>query len=239
VESLEKKERHGRRNALRLVGLAGVSLLSTAAVSGQQTIFNVPSADIVDRGKIYVETDWLWRPIEPRFSSGAVRGVYGAGSAVELGINVGGFAPEGRSDIVAAPNAKWRAYQNDSLTLTTGVVGLFHVGGTGDDNAPAVLGYAHAAVRLPIGTRLTAGGWIASSDYAGSRTARGGLFALEQPIASNVTLAGDWYTGRSALGYASAGLIVTQGPWVLYASYTFKNGESRRSGLLLELGFTP
>jgi hypothetical protein len=56
---------------------------------------------------------------------------------------------------------------------------------------------------------------------------------------SNVTLAGDWYTGRSGLGYASAGLIITQGRWVLYAAYTFKNGDSKHSGLLLEMGFTP
>jgi len=228
----------GRRSAFRLVGLAGISLLSSVATPGQQTIFNVPSADILDRGKMYLETDWLWRPVEPRFSSGGIRAVYGAWSNVEVGVNVGGFAPQGRSAIVTAPNVKWQAHHTDTLSLTTGMLALFRVGGTGD-HTPAVLGYAHAAVRLPIGTRLTAGGWVASSNYAGSDVERGGLFALEQPIVSNVTLAADWYTGGSGLGYASPGLIITQGRWVLYASYTFKNGDSRHSGLLLEMGFTP
>ena len=89
------------------------------------------------------------------------------------------------------------------------MLALLRVGGTGD-HTPAVLGYAHAAMRLPIGTRLTAGGWMASSNYAGSDVERGGLFALEQPIASKLTFAADWYTGNSGLGYASPGLIITQ-----------------------------
>jgi hypothetical protein len=227
-----------RRNALRVVGLAAISLLSSVAVPGQQTVFNVPSADILNRDKIYVETDWLWRPIEPRFSSGGIRAVYGAGNNVEVGVNLGGFAPQGRSAIVAVPNLKWQPHHSDTISLTTGMLALVRVGGTGD-HTPAVLGYAHAAMRLPIGTRLTAGGWMASSNYAGSDVERGGLFGLEQPIVSDVTLAADWYTGRSGLGYASPGLIITHGRWVLYASYTFKNGDSKGSGLLLEMGFTP
>lgn len=54
-----------------------------------------------------------------------------------------------------------------------------------------------------------------------------------------MTLAADWYTGRNGLGYASPGVIVTPGAWVIYAAYSFKNGESRRSGVLLEVGVTP
>jgi len=228
----------GRRSALRLVGLAGVSFLSSVALPGQQTIFNVPTADILNRGKLYLETDWLWRPIEPGFSSGEIRAVYGAGNNVEVGVNLGGFAPHGRSAIVTVPSVKWQPHSSDSVSLTTGLLALFHIGGSGD-NTPAVLGYTHAAMTLPIGMRMTAGGWLASSHYAGSHVEKGGLFALEQPIVSNVTLAADWYTGGSSLGYASPGLIITEGRWVLYASYTFKNGDSRSSGLLLEMGFTP
>ena len=80
---------------------------------------------------------------------------------------------------------------------------------------------------------------MASSHYAGSGVEKGGLFGLEQPIVSNVTLAADWYTGASGLGYTTPGLIVTEGRWVLYASYTFKNGDSRSNALLLEMGFAP
>ena len=228
----------GGRNALRAVGLAGIGLLSSVDTSGQQTVFNVPTADVLDRGKLYLETDWFWRPIEPRFSSGQVRAVYGAGNNVEVGMNLGGFSPRGQSAIVTVPNVKWQPHRSDSLSVTTGLLALFHASGPGD-NTPAVLGYAHAAMRLPTGTRVTAGGWLATSHYAGSGAGTGGLFALEQQIVSNVALAADWYTGGSGLGYATPGLIVTEGRWVFYASYTFKNGDSRSNGLLLELGFTP
>ncbi len=227
-----------RRSALRLVGLAGIGLLSSVVLTGQQTIFNVPTADILQRGKLYFETDWLWRPIEPRFSSGEIRAVYGTGNNVEVGVNLGGFAPHGQSAVATVPNVKWQPRHSDSISLTTGLLALFRVGGSGD-KTPAVLSYAHAAMRLPIGTRLTAGGWVASRHYAGSGVEKGGLFAVEQPISSNVAIAADWYTGGSGLGYATPGLIITQGRWILYASYTFKNGDSRSSGLLLEMGFTP
>jgi hypothetical protein len=228
----------GGRNALRAVGLASIGLLSSVATSGQQTVFNVPTADILDPGKFYFETDWFWRPIEPRFSSGEIRAVYGAGNNVEVGMNLGGFAPRGQSAIVTVPNVKWQPYRFDSISLTTGLLALFRVGGPGD-NTPAVLGYAHAAMKFPIGMRMTAGGWLATSHYAGSGVEKGGLFALERQIVSNLALAADWYTGGSGLGYVTPGLIITEGRWVLYASYTFKNGNAKSSGLLLEMGFTP
>ncbi len=228
----------GGRNALRAVGLAGIGLLSSVAMSGQQTVFNVPTADILDRGNLYLETDWFWRPIEPRFSSGEIRAVYGAGNNVEVGMNLGGFAPRGRSAIVTVPSVKWQPHRSDSISLTTGMLALFRIGGQGD-NTPAVLGYTHAAMRLPIGMRMTAGGWLATSHYAGSGVEKGGLFALEQQIVSNLALAADWYTGGSGLGYVTPGLIITEGQWVLYASYTFKNGNAKSGGLLLEMGFTP
>ena len=201
----------------------------------QQTVFNVPTADVLDRGRVYLETDWLWRPNAPGFSSGEIRAVYGAGSNVEVGLNLGGFAPRGPSAIVVMPNVKWQPHHSDSLSLTAGLLALFRASGRGGSTA-AALGYAHAALRLPIGTRLTAGGWMASSHYAGSGVEKGGLFGLEQPIVSNVTLAADWYTGASGLGYTTPGLIVTEGRWVLYASYTFKNGDTTYD--VRELGCT-
>jgi hypothetical protein len=38
---------------------------------------------------------------------------------------------------------------------------------------------------------------------------------------------------------AMPGQQIAEGRWVLYASYTFKKVDSRRKGLLLEMGFTP
>jgi hypothetical protein len=100
------------------------------------------------------------------------------------------------------------------------------------------MSYAHAAAKLPTGARLSAGGWWASSGFANSGVEKGGLFGLEQPITANMTLAADWYTGHNGIGYASPGVIVTAGHWVLYVAYAIKNGDSKGNGLLLELGFS-
>ena len=222
----------------RTVGLSAIVFLFAPALSGQQTIFNVPSADILARGKFYVETDWLWRPVAPRFATGAVRGVYGPGNDLEVGVNVGGLNPAARSAVDVVPNVKWQPHSSDSFSLSTGGFGSFPVAGPGDRIA-AGLGFAHAAWKLPTGTRVTAGGWLASAHYAGPDAQGGGLFAIEQTIVTGLTLAADWYTGGSSLGYATPGLILSQGRWVLYAGYAFKNGDARGSGLLLELGYTP
>jgi hypothetical protein len=221
----------------RLLGVAILVAVTPSSAGGQQTMFNVPTADVLDKGKVYFETDWLWRPSDPAFASGSlIRGVYGFGGNVEGGINFAGIVTPGRSTPVAVPNVKWQPFKTEAFSLTTIVFGQFFLRGARDGN-PSLMGCAHAAVKLPIGTRLTAGGWWASSGYAGPRVEKGGLFGVEQPITANVTIAADWYTGNNGLGYASPGVIVTAGRWVLYAAYSIKNGNSKGNGLLLELGF--
>ena len=226
-----------RKHLVRVLGIAILVAVTPSSAGGQQTIFNVPTADVLDKGKVYLETDWLWRPSDPAFASGSpIRGVYGFGGNLEGGINLAGIVTPGRSTPVAVPNLKWQPLKTEVLSLTTGVFGQFFLRGA-RDGTPSVMGYAHAAVKLPIGTRLTAGGWWASSGYAGPGVEKGGLFGLEQAVTQYATLAADWYTGNTSLGYVSPGVIVTVGRWVVYAAYSIRNGNSKGSGLLLELGF--
>ena len=67
------------------------SAISTCA---QQTIFNVPTTDVLDRGKVYVELDAAFklddRASFNRFSSFVPRVVVGVGGNVEVGLNVTG-----------------------------------------------------------------------------------------------------------------------------------------------------
>lgn len=235
---VDKRVFDHRHPPFLLIITAVISALAAASTAAaQQTIFNVPTADVLDKGKLYLETDWLWRPSDPAFASGSIlRGVYGLGGNLEAGVNFAGIVRPGRSTPVAVPNVKWQPLKTEAFSLTTGVFGQFFLRGA-RDGTPSVMGYAHAAVKLPIGTRLTAGAWWASSGFAGPGVEKGGLFGLEQPITPNVTLAADWYTGHNGLGFASPGVIVTAGCWVLYISYSFKNGNSKGSGILLEFGF--
>jgi len=60
------------------------------SANAQQTIFNVPTTDVLDRGKVYAELDLSFKPNEPRFSSFVPRIVIGTGSNFEIGLNMSG-----------------------------------------------------------------------------------------------------------------------------------------------------
>ncbi|HBB89939.1 MAG TPA: hypothetical protein DC047_20235 [Blastocatellia bacterium] len=69
--------------------ITGVALLAPAALHAQQTIFNVPTTDVLDRGKVYAELDVSLKPTDSasvnKFSSLVPRVVVGAGSRIEIG----------------------------------------------------------------------------------------------------------------------------------------------------------
>jgi hypothetical protein len=226
---------HGPISTLCIGAL--LTACGAASAAAQQTIFNLPNADVLDRGKTYLETDVLWRPSDPSFGVFTVRVVYGLGGHVEAGVNFGGFQTPGRSTPIATPNVKWQPVQSGPWTVTAGVFGLFYLRGATDGD-PAALGYGHVAVKLPTGTRLTAGGYWASSGYAAADVQKGALAGLEQPVGGGFTVAADWFGGKNGLGYFSPGLIWSSGPWTLYGAWSLKNDDSRGNAALFEAGFT-
>jgi hypothetical protein len=228
-----------RKPSLAVVGIAaGLCMAPVRSARAQQTIFNVPTADVLGRGKLYFENDDLWRAWAPRSADFTIRGVVGLGSGVEAGVNFGGLTNSGRSVPTATAAVKWQPIRVGEFAVTAGVHSLFFLRGTGD-GTPAIHGYAHASYRLPTQTRLTAGGWWASSRYAGPGTENGGLFGLEQPVGPHLTLIADMYSGKSSIGYATYGIEPSFGPWTLYAGYSVKNGNSKGNAVLIEIGVNP
>jgi hypothetical protein len=230
------------RNSIRLIA-AGLFLAIAASALAQQTIFNVPSADVLDKGKTYLEGDALWRPQEPKFALFTARGVYGFGANIEAGVNFGGFLTPGRSVPYATPNIKWQPWHNDNLAFTTGAFGLFYLRGS-RDGKPAALWYGEASYKLPTNTRLTAGGYWASSGYAAPDPQAGALLGFEQKINDHLNIIADWISGDNGIGYFTPGVSVPLGDWTIYAGYSFKNGSNKHvphgaaNAILFELGFT-
>lgn len=218
--------------------LIGAALGVAGTSDAQQTIFNVPSADVLDPGKVYLEVDDLFRPTQPRFSSTTVRGVVGVVRNVEAGVNFGGFVSPGDLIPTATVALKVQPVRVGGFALTAGGFGLFFLRGARDGD-PAGLGYSSVGYRLQTGMRITLGGWYASGGYAKPDRAGGALSTFEQslPWVKGLTLAADWYSGNNSIGYLSPGFIYTTGHWTAYASWSFKNGDSRGNGGLLELGY--
>jgi hypothetical protein len=240
-EDRPRIEDHRKRRRPTPMAVAGVFLFAALALPlrAQQTIYNVPSADVLDPGKVYAEVDELFRPTDPEFSSTTVRGVVGVVPRIEAGVNFGGLVSPGPVVPTANVAVKIQPLKIGDFAVTVGGFGLFYLRGSEDGN-PAGQGWGHLSYRLPgIGTRITVGGWYASAGYARPGSTGGALAALEQPLSfiKGLSLAADWWSGKNAIGYVSPGLVYGFGHWTAYAAYSIKNGDSTGNAGLIELGY--
>lgn len=216
-------------------GIALVGWALAAPAVAQQTLFNVPSADVLQAGKLYVEEDNLWPAGRPEDTFFTLRAVVGVGSAVEAGVNLGGLVAEGRSVPNAILALKWQPLHTPGWSLTVGAHGQFFLRGSAD-GSPLGHAYAHTAWTPVDGTRVTAGVWYASSGYADTGVTKGVLAGFEQHLSPTLVFQVDWFTGRNGLGYFTPGFALTLGDWVIYAGFSVKNGDSHENAALIEFG---
>lgn len=222
-----------------------VLTLFVISTRGQQTIFNVPSTDVLDRGRVYFELDASFRTNDQRalgrFSSFVPRVVVGTGGNVEVGLNVTGNIQPGADSTTLVPTVKWKFYQNEKY-------GVALIGGNNfyipvRKGAYRFGSYTYAAASKTIDkTRLTAGAYIASKGvFAANAVRGGGQFGVEQTLSDKVSVAADWVTGRHAAGYFTAGLIYKPHPKVAtYWSYSIGNNDAAGGNhyFLFEAGYT-
>ncbi|MET0753558.1 MAG: hypothetical protein ABWZ66_09300 [Pyrinomonadaceae bacterium] len=214
------------------------------AVNAQQTVFNVPTADVLDKGKVYVELDASFKTnndeVLRKFSSFVPRVVAGAGRNVEIGLNLAGNVQPGADTTTLVPSVKWRFYQNEKKDLALFAGNSFYIPVR---NRGYKFGtYTYAAVAKTINkTRLTAGAFVFSKNVVAPDAARGGgQFAIEQTINSKLTIAADWLTGRHANGYFTPGIIYKPTPKITtYFSYSIGNSDANKGNhfFLFELGY--
>ena len=138
-----------------------------AQIQAQQAIFNVPTTDVLDKGKVYGELDMAFKPVDQdaldRFSSFVPRVVVGIGGNIEVGLNVAGNVQPGADMTVLVPTLKWKFYESDAkdVSLIAGTNFFIPV-----RNRTYNFGtYSYLAASKTIKkTRLTAGGYIASKN---------------------------------------------------------------------------
>ena len=217
---------------------------SSLFVSAQQTIFNVPTADVLDRGKVYVELDAAFKTDDQealqRFSSFVPRIVVGVGGNVEVGLNVTGNIQPGSDSTAIVPTVKWKFYQNKKKDTVLIAGTNFYIPVRNRSYRAGT--YSYLSVSKTINkTRLTAGGYVASKNVFASNAVRsGGQFGFEQTINPKLTFAADWITGRNSAGYFSPGVIYKPHPKVTaYLSYSIGNANASQGNhyFLFELGY--
>ena len=212
---------------------------------GQQTIFNVPSADVLDKGKVYAEVDISFKPNSSdavsKFSSFVPRVVAGVGNNVEVGLNVTGNVQPGPDSTTLVPAIKWKAY--DGKDNGWAIIGGTHLFVPVRNRTYDAGNYSYLQVSksFKTGTRLTAGGYNFTKNVVARNANRaGGQFAFEQPLNKTWTIAADWFTGKRSAGYFTPGVIFKIGPKVTgYAGYSIGNQNPAQGNhfFLLEFGY--
>jgi hypothetical protein len=213
-------------------------------IAGQQTVFTVPSADVLDKGKVYVELDAAFKINDEdalrKFSSLVPRIVAGTGNNVEVGLNVTGYLNPGTDPTTLVPTVKWRFYRNEKNKVELFGGTNFYIPVRNRNYKFGSYSYAAAAKTINK-TRLTAGGFVASKNVFASKASRGGgQFTIEQTINDKLTFAADWLTGRHANGYFTPGVIYKPTPKVTtYFAYSIGNADSAKGNhyFLFEVGY--
>lgn len=182
-------------------------LVAAPLALAQETIFNVPSGDILDRGKVYGELDFTLRPLD-NAAGFTPRVVAGVGHRVEIGLNLNGLGTPGPQQATVTPTMKWEAYDGGKNGWAFLVGDDLFLPAQNRAYDAGDYAYAEFTRTWKSKTRATFGGYYCSAHVFASGQRGGGQFGFEQPIGSRFTLAADWYTGHHALGFATPGIIV-------------------------------
>jgi hypothetical protein len=222
-----------------LVLLLTQCLIAAIESRAQETIFNVPSGDVLGRGKIYGELDFTYRPNDGT-QGYTPRVVIGVGHGLEVGLNVNGVVTPGVLQTNLSPTIKWKGYDGggNGWAFFVGDDLFLPVQNPGYNAGNYI--YVEFTKTWTTKTRATFGGYYFTRDVVASAQLGGGQLAIEQAVGNRLTLAADWYTGTHALGYITPGIILkATSKLTLYCSYQIGNSGASVGNhqLLMELGW--
>jgi hypothetical protein len=190
---------------------------------GQETVFDVPSADILDKGKVYGELDGTLRPVD-FLATFTPRVVVGIGHGIEVGVNFDGLSAPSVDELEISPTLKWQLWKRQTFGLS------FYVG---DDLFLPVrmrtynggnYAYASFAKTWKHGTRVGVGAYDFTRIVVANANRAGGQFTLEQQVNKRLMLAAEWYTGNTSVGYVNPGAIIRlTSKLTLYGAYQIGN----------------
>ena len=205
----------------------------------QETIFNVPSGDILDKGKVYGEFDfaYLWDASSGTYTPRMVAGI---GHRIEIGINLNGITSPGPSQTTPTPTLKWKAYDGGKNGWGFLVGDDVYVPVQNRTYNAGTCFYAEFTKTFKSQTRLTFGGFDFTANTVARGNQAGGQFGIEQPLGKRVTAAADWFTGRHSAGYFTPGFTIKlNSKLTAYTAYEIGNSGVSAGNhlLLLEVGW--
>jgi len=194
------------QNTRFIYPLIFIVLVMVNTAIAQETVFNVPTTDVLDLNKAYFELDVTAKPVEPEFSSFVPRFMYGAGHKIEIGVNLPGNIQPGPDALTIVPAIKWKFYdgKKNGWAVVLGDNVYFPVQNKTYDAGTFV--YAMAQKTFSTKTRIGFGANYFSKDVVKpDEDVVGAQLTLEQPVTERFVLCADWFSGDHASGYLTAG----------------------------------
>lgn len=235
--------RRDRRHGLKPLLAVLILLLSLPATGyAQQTIFNVPTTDVLEPGKVYVELDLSAKPNEPRFSSFVPRIVAGTGGNVEVGLNLTGNIQPGEDATTLVPAVKWKVYDGGDNGWAIALGNHLFIPVRNKSYDLGTYSYAMVQKTFRTKTRVGFGSYFFSRNVVAPDANRaGGQFTFEQPVTEKFGVQADWLTGKHAIGYFTPGSYYKFTKKLTgYAAYSIGNANARDGNhfLYFQLGYT-
>jgi hypothetical protein len=217
---------------LGVVITLGSILVMASKTAAQQTIFNAPSSDVLDKGKVYLELDSIFRFNETRslnkFSSFVPRSVFGIGGNTEVGVNITGNINPGIDQTTISPTIKHRLYngKDNGMQMVIGDNVFIPV----RNKSYNIGNYAYAQISKTFksNTRITGGAYYFTKNVIAAAARAGGQFGFEQTVNKYFNINADYYTGRHAAGYFTPGVVFKPHPPITgYIGFSIGNDNPR------------
>lgn len=224
------------RNTERYVQLFLMMSWLSTPVAAQQTLFNLPTPDILPRGGIYGELDNTFALAQQKSVGVEPRIVAGIGHDFEIGLNFLGVTAPGKPSLGLEPVVKWgRGPAGFRFTLTNYLA--MQSPGPGESGVTARhMAIAHFSRATRVG-KFVVGGYNATRGLLAHGDRAGMTAEYMKPIFRGLTFGSEWLSGNHSLGLLNSGLTYSVGRHSFYLSYELGNHNGHRNGVEFEYGF--
>lgn len=198
----------------------------------QQTIFNVPSADVLEKGQVFLQHESQFSGDFGLFTDYASLGV---GKYTELDLTLFGVGTRKvRNEILGVGfKTALPIHKKSETKLTFGNIIPVSLRGDGVGG----YAYSHLSTVLPkLRTRLTSGLLVGTTTLFG-RDFVCYIAGLEQPITKRLSIIMDYHSGKHANGFLIPGFSYDLGKDIfLWAGYQIPNNRANGdNGFVIEL----
>jgi hypothetical protein len=233
------------QRTIQLGMLVTCLLTVTAGAAAQSTVFNIPSSDVLEPRKVYVEAEFITHFASYQNGGYQTYGphvVAGLPGNTEVGINAFYTRASPAEPVTIEPNFKWQFYNNEKIgvALAAGVLISIPVTHRRSANTTGMVYLVGSkSFEASHAPRLTFGGYRLVGRFDDGTDKTGVLAGYEQPITKRLSFLVDWFSGNNDLGYVTAGTGLTLSPRdSVYAGYSFGNQGRGNNSLGIYYGRT-